>query len=388
VPVIGPIAEQVEAKNVIYTAPSVGTPKARLIPLPEIPGASAIWGGTGRDHRGNVTVGVSCEPLPKGSSSHLFSLNPVNDSVTDLGGVVEKLNGDGPNSQNKIHTKILQAADGKIYFASMDEYGENDDGSRLSQKGSYLWRLTPGQSEWEKLRHVEEGIIAAAVGGRFVYYLGYYGHVLYQFDTTLNRITNTTRVGSIGGHTTRNFFADSQGHAYVPRVSAMAAELVEFDDDGREVKAHPLADYSLTPDASSHGIVGVAPLKDGAWLFTTDRGRLYRLDPRATGSSLTDLGRIAEGESYPSCLFSLDGETQVCTIIEREQCLWWLRFDLKLRESTRVKLDLPLPPGARNLLVYGSFTRSDTGRCYVGGRYLKNVGEATVSVPALWTIEP
>jgi hypothetical protein len=45
---------------------------------------------------------------------------------------------------------------------------------------------------------------------------------------------------------------------------------------------------------------------------------------------------------------------------------------------------MPVPPGARNVLVYGSTTRDDAGRCYVGGRYM--IGEK--SVPALWSVEP
>ena len=69
--------------------------------------------------------------------------------------------------QMKIHSKPVQANDGFLYFASMDEYGEKEDGTRLPFYGSNLWRIRANvskniiaETEWEHLLALPEGIIA------------------------------------------------------------------------------------------------------------------------------------------------------------------------------------------------------------------------------------
>lgn len=336
-----------------------------------------------------IYFGVS-EESENGPSAHLMVLDPATDAVTELGDVLSQLKklGIRCRGQNKIHTKILQAADGMLYFASLDESGENEDGSKLPVEGSHLWRLQPGSHEWEHLGHQQDAILACAVSGKFVYYLGYFGHVLYQYDTRQNRITNSVRVGSVGGHTTRNFLANEQGHVFVPRVRAGKAELVEFDEDLHEVKSFPLKGYSLSPDSLSHGIVGLAALKEGAWLFTTDRGRLYRLDSRSSGAVLTDFGWLhPRGECYPACLFSSDGETQVValanTVSRGEPKYDWIAYDLRLEQGKAAPVSMSCD--GSGVLAYGSFTRDDAGRFYIGGRYLNPEGK---QVPAIWCVEP
>jgi hypothetical protein len=64
----------------------------------------------------------------------------------------------------------------------MDESGENSDGSRLPDSGGHLWRIGPS-GRWEHLAVAREALIAVAGGGRFVYALGYFNHVVYQYDT-------------------------------------------------------------------------------------------------------------------------------------------------------------------------------------------------------------
>src|SRR5262249_12670313 len=152
---------------------------------------------------------------------------------------------------------------------------------------------------------------------------------------------------------------------YVPRVAtgpsgAAAAALVEFDPDLREVQAAPLADYSTTPDASSHGITGAAELKGGAVAFVTDRGRLYLVDPRRGGAAVTDLGRFhPAGEAYVPALFSPDGEAVVCGPAQRPGGGYeWVAVELGTGRRTAGKLPLPVPGGRGfDVLAYGSMTR-------------------------------
>src|SRR5262245_14273442 len=246
-------------KNVVFTAPPADPAAPPPVTLLKLPGANisiperedplvmsgletdgnAIWGSTGRDHLGNVYFWVSFDSM---SSAHLYEYDPRHGLFHLRGWVLTHMARAGliepgklrEHSQVKIHTKILQAPDGFLYFASMDETGEKDDGSQLPTNGSHLWRTKPGSGAWEHLAAVPEGVIACAVGGRFVYYLGYFNHVLYRFDPATKKLEKKV-VGSVGGHVSRNFFADDRGNVYVPRVTKTEARLVEFDEYLTEV---------------------------------------------------------------------------------------------------------------------------------------------------------
>jgi hypothetical protein len=381
-----------KSRNYVFTDPTPDRmPTIRSIALPPFHAAAAVWGGTGRDHRGHVFFGVSADGDAR-LSAHLVEYDPATGLATDRGGAVENLRrlglGKPGENQNKIHTKIWQAADGWLHFASMDEGGEAEDGSRPPTFGSHLWRVRPDAGEWEHLAEVREAVVASAIGGRFVYYLGYFGHVLHQWDAVAGRLTGRVRVGSVGGHTSRNILADSRGHVYVPRVTATAVELVElveFDETLREVAAFPLAGYGTAPDSSSHGIVGFAALKDDGFAFVTDRGRLYRLTPRATGGALVELGTMhPAGECYCPSLVSVDGASVVAGLGRRPgAAAWeWLTFDLKARRAAARSMEVPAE--GTDVLVYGSATRDDSGRLYLGGRSVvsgRSVARAWALVP-------
>lgn len=377
-----------ESTKLVFTAPvSLRAPTFASIPLPAVPGESAVWGGTGRDPRGHIYFGICCDGVPD-PSAHLAEYDPATGVTVDRGGVVENLRrlGLAAERQQKIHSKIVPMSDGYLYFASMDEHGEHADGSRLPTAGSHLWRVKPdGGDKWEHLGAVPEAVIAAAAGGRFVYFLAYFGHVLIQYDPTSGGLRRVT-VGSHGGHTSRNFVADPRGHVFVPRVSATEALLVEYDSELIEVGRTLLADYSTTPDASAHGIVGVAELADGGRAFVTDRGHAYRL----ADSVVTDLGLMhPAGTAYLPCLFSPDGTTQLVSLGYRssaERRYEWVVFDLATKKGQTVAVTPPVPgEGWSDLLVYGSVTRDDAGRFYVAGRY---VASSKRNVPAAWALTP
>lgn len=390
------------AKNFVFSdAPNdpARVPTVRAVEWPLFHAAASVWGSTGRDHRGRIYFGVSCDGA-ENLSAHLFEFDPETGQSIDIGGVIEnltRLNLAKPGiEQNKIHTKILQAADGCIYFASLDEGGENEDGSKLPTHGSHLWRRKPvADAEWEHIDEVREAVIASAVGGRFVYFLGYFGHVLYQVDTATGKVANSVRVGSVGGHTTRNFIADSRGHVFIPRPKVEGTKtivsLIEYDAQLQEIAAFPIAHYGTSPDASSHGIVGVTPLKNDSYAFVTDRGRLYRIDPRDTGTAFADLGWFhPDGESYTPSLFTYDGETTLCGIGKRgaDAGYEWLSFDLRTKLATAKTIVIPIPvANTKGLLIYGSTTRDDEGRFYVGGRYIIP-GNPDLSTPAIWQLTP
>ena len=349
-------------------------PSVRELRLPPFADATSVWGATGRDLRGRIWLGVSAQS--SGMSAHLFQYDPEADAWHDRGAVVVQLQAAGlyrqGEGQIKIHSKIIVADDGWLYFASTDEDGEHEDGTVLPRWGGHLWRLNPDNARWQHLLAVPEGLVAVSGVGRYVYALGYWGHVLYQYDTATGK-TKRTVVGSVGGHVSRNFLADVNGHVYVPRVTMQrggkaSAALVEYDSDLQELVATPLHFY-LGPQESAkdnHGIVGLAYLADGHLVFTTHRGHLYLIElQHGSPAKVTAIGWFhPKGETYTPSLFALDGHSLLAGVTQRGSRFEWVVFALQTRRATALPLDTK---GMHDVLLYGSVSRDHAGRFYVGG---------------------
>ncbi len=365
-------------------------PVVQVLTLPTIPGGYAIWGSVGRDSTGHVWFGLSADGIPT-PSAHLFEYAPETSAFADRGDVVGQLKRAGVyrpgEGQAKIHSRIVQGGDGFLYFASMDEAGEHGDGSSLPTWGGHLWRVRPGTAAWEHLAATREALIAVAGVGRWIYALGYFDHVLYQFDSSTKQI-RSVHVGSRGGHISRNFFADEHGHAYVPRLAAGPggtsphATLVELDTSLHEIAETPLDHYSLDPNEDSHGIVGFQYLADHSIAFVTDRGGLYHVVPHdGAAASVEALGWFhPAGESYIASVFTDDGRAHLFGVSQRR---WnndaryeWLVYDLASRTSQALPFDGPRLNGELlpHAALYGSMVRDDRGRAYVAGTYLPASG--------------
>jgi hypothetical protein len=354
-------------------ASSLAAPVVQEVPLPDLPGAQSIWGATGRDLRGGLWFGVSVRRGREGAV--LLQLDPRDDRWRVRGNVVDQLrraralrDGEG---QAKIHSRIVTGADGYLYFASMDEDGEREDGSALPRWGGHLWRLGPGDEQWEHLFAAPEALIATAAGGRNVFALGYWDHVLYAFDTASARVRKV-RVGSVGGHVSRNLLATLDGHAFVPRVRRAAdgritASLVEFDGELREVGSFELPEYAGRGSPESHhGITGLAQLPDGRVAFTTARGRLHLIVPSpGAAARVEDAGWFhPDGEAYAPSLFAYGGSNLLAGVVQRPGRFEWVIHELLTRTSVALPLDTR---GLRGVLLYGSVTRDARGRCYLVG---------------------
>ena len=362
-------------------------PRVERVPLPDFPGAHAVWGASGVDRDGNIWIGISANGSG-GVSARLVALDPSSGRVTLHGDAVSMLRQAGlarpGDRQMKIHTKIYEAADGYLYFASMDEEGEKDDGSRLPTWGSHLWRYHPAVGHWEHLAAVPEGLIAVALGGQYVYALGLFGHVVYQYDIQTQTLRRQ-EIGSIGGHISRNLLADVNGHVYVPRlrqaISAGAATrlgltteqrlratLVELDETLQEVAETPLVHYANDSFWSDHGIVSFVPLRDDSIVFATSRGYLYRVFPSPNGpAAVVELGWLhPDGPSYSPALFSYDGQSEVAGLAKRKDHWEWVYLGLNARQGVASPLPTQVVPA--NALLYGSATRDNTGAFIVVGQ--------------------
>jgi hypothetical protein len=357
-----------------------GRPKIVEIPIPLFAGAEAIWGGTGRDSSGHIWMGVCARG--DGGAAHLFEYVPETGKLVDHGDVVSELKQAGVyragEGQIKIHTKIIEADDGYLYFASFDEEGESASRGLTPKWGGHFWRLKPGNGHWEHLRAVPEGIVSVAGNGTWIYGLGYWDHVLYQYDTR-KRSWRQVRVGSVRSHASRNIVVDRNGHAYVPRArewrpneiaahptEPFSAELVEFDTDLKEVGSTPLQYYAdFQAGRDSHGLTGLSYLADGSIVIATSIGQLYRITPSDSGvAKVETLGWIhPTGKAYAGSLFPLDGERYLTGVTRSGAGFEWVTYDLVSKKAQVQKLPFEVP----EMLLYGSSTRDNKGRFYVVG---------------------
>ena len=355
------------------------SPTVARIEVPEVPGSNAIYGAVGRDDRGHLWFGVSSKGVET-PSAHVFEFDPATGKLTDRGDVVTAMKGCGvyrpDDQQMKIHSRIVQAADGHMYFASMDEEGESVQPEGLPTWGGHLWRLRLPEYKWEHLIAAPEALIAVAEGGRWVYALGYWGHKLYQYDSKTGKV-RSVKVGAFGGHISRNLFADRRGHVYVPRVKPGAepgsavATLVEYDPNLREVGQRPLAHYIESTPAKSQGITGFVELPDGSTAFLTQYGHLALVRPSSSGpATVTDLGWFhPRGSAYTHSLFTDATGRYLIGAARKNDRYEWVVYDLQTRSSRAFpfRMGSGRRRGRRRRDLYGTAVRDDAGNCYLVG---------------------
>ena len=357
------------------------------LPLPAVPDGHAIWGSSGRDTQGHLWFGLCTLVSVSDPSARLIEYNPESHQMTVQGDVLTELKrsnlyraGEG---QDKIHTKIFQAADGHLYFASASTHGmELKSGSGTSTWGGHLWRLRMPERKWEHLLAMEEVPIALAGTGRRVYTLCYPGHKLYQYDCQSGEV-RSVEVGAVAGHISRNLVSDSWDHVYVPRLlrepgsEQLRATLVEYDASLKQIGETPLQHYVDRSPDNSHGLTAFQPMADASILIVTSLGFMYRIYPSAQGpAKVVEAGWLHPGgPRYVASLFTYDGRDYVMGLAtadkdkEYDREYEWVVRRLGTGGATVAPFRVE-GPRARSLggaLLYGTVTRDNLGNFYVVG---------------------
>jgi hypothetical protein len=363
------------------------------IKLPaSIDNANAIWGATGRDDEGNIYFGISTHGIAKNSGSdsqtaYLYQYNPTTLKTVIQSDVLTELKRAGiyreGMGQNKIHSKIYQANDGYLYFSSLDEAGE-DEGVNPTW-GGHLWRKKPNASQWEHIISTEEALVAVNTNGRYVYTLGYWDHVLYQFDTKTQKTARIV-VGSVSTHVSRNFLVDENGHVFVPSLkendyNEIEVYLNEYDTQLKLIGQYPMPNYKQDKIKHHHGIVGYTSMENGDILFTTSDGGLYQLKLNTTDEhKLVSHGDMhPDGKAYTASLFTFAGEDFITGLANvKGKGHYWLIFDIASSTSISVKINVEHlnSPG-----FWGTLTKDNSGSFYLGG-WQKTI-DGKKHVPAL-----
>lgn len=386
-------------------------PILKSLDIPLKHGMNSIWGATGRDHLGRIYYGVSAWDGLDDPSAMLWRFDPSKEVFESLGSVNEKLDELGirrsspfPETQIKIHSKIYQAEDGKIYFSTQDEHQEKEDGSSGALFGGRLFSFDLNSQQWECIHMAPEGLIALTARGRYVVAEGYFGHVLYQYDTQTKTI-RSKRLGTFKGHVSRNIFMDRRMHVYGIRVrpaddqeqhgvyqvedQRQRVSLVELNTELEEVQDWPLDDYLLTGTTASEGITGFCELKDGSIVFVAQTGALWKLSIEKDGAKIERLGWFSsEGPAFCGGLFCPFGQRYVCgfTIKKEGAPYKWTIFDIDRLTSHTLKLDSRSQAllNREQLLAYGTETIDHQSRAYVVGWRQLDGGKAPHVLQLAW----
>lgn len=362
-----------------------GVPVVEEISIPDFPSAQTIQGALGADQFGQIWMGISM--AGPDASAHLLSYDPGSGRIRVRGDVLSQLEQAEElrpgERQGRIATRIVEAADGFMYFASTDDRPVDAEAGPLPTWGSHLWRIDPATYRWQHLAAVREGLEAVGCGGPYIYALGCAKHVLFQYDTRSGKL-KSKEIGAPGAHTSRNLLVDAEGHAYVPRVRAVAGrgnvwakerlltDLVELDEDLHDVQQNLLFHYGPTRDASSGGITALVYLADSSIVFATQHGYLYQLLPgRGTAAALNTLGWFhPQGTASTSALFTFTGRRYVAGLARRPgENYEWVVFDLQDKSRRSVALDLTALSSAAidELSLSGSIVQDESGCFYVAG---------------------
>lgn len=348
-------------------------PHVQEIMLPNVGASDVSWGSVGRDSANNIYVGLS-ESYGDPRSASMIRWQSDTQRVETLGDVIQSLKhsniAEPGESQGKIHSQFVTASDGLLYFTSFDEAGESN--TRLPTWGGHLWRFDPIAKHWEHLLETPEALIAINTDGHYVYALGYWGHVLYQYDTTSGRV-HKTEVGSVPGHVSRQILVDGEGHVYVPKLVSAANEqgfvamLAELDNQLNVIHEFPLPEYYDTKMPRYRGIVGFTTMKNGDVYFTLHKGQLFHL--RAEGSKDTKLEKVGffnpAGEANIPSLFSIDGEQFVMGASRRKGSVpEWLIYETV--SGTTVSYPMPELDG---FLFFGTQVKDESGAMYLVGQH-------------------
>jgi hypothetical protein len=339
----------------------------------DLPG-TAIWGATGKDNNNRLYFGLS-NPTDGDATAHLLMYDPATNTTklqSDALSQLKRANLYTENMrQSTLHSKIISAPDGLLYFTSFDYSGQTE--RRNPTWGSHMWRKFPESDNWEHVFETDEALIALNAHGRFVYALGHWGHVLYQYDTQSQRESKIT-IGSIPGHRSTNFVINNAGHIFVPRIEQskdgkITSVLVELNDQLSITDVHALPDYWNTNSDTNHGIVGYVKMKNGDIYFTVSTGGLYHVTQSQTGRhEVNYLGKfdIEFSRSYIASLFSPNGESMIVGLGRdtKTKAYYWHIREL----TTGLSANYPLPELSANQLLYGSVTTDNAGNMYIVGQ--------------------
>ncbi|MBW7997786.1 MAG: hypothetical protein FVQ81_14685 [Candidatus Glassbacteria bacterium] len=187
----------------------------RFVQYPQFPDAHSTWRSIGYSTRHRkVYIGVTNHRDKVG----LFEYDVPAERMRLVGFIPELANLRHWQWQGKVHTQILEGADGRMYFAT--DGGEGREEYLMNHpQGYYSGMLLAWDPATERMENLGTGLpnesikdIAMDLVGGLIYGVSYPSVHLLLFDPRRNDLRDLGRVGS--DHVPRCMFSDRWGNGY------------------------------------------------------------------------------------------------------------------------------------------------------------------------------
>ena len=246
--------------------------------------SDSIWGDLCVARDGRVYIGVS-NHLAVGGNSVLYRYSPETDElkvVANIGEVIGQRAAGRAVGQGKIHCRVMEGEDGRIYGGTMMGGHYTDRiGTYVhprSYPGGHLWVYDPATGATRDLGVPvpHEAIYSLWVDtdrGK-IYGLTFHHRLFFTHDLKTGQVDIKGNIG-VG----EDVYADTTGRVY---TNGPWGNVVRYDPDTDELVDLPLyfpRKPDGTPDTNGPNMALLAD--DGKLYSTSYQGHIYRFDPYA-----------------------------------------------------------------------------------------------------------
>jgi hypothetical protein len=370
----------------------------------------SCWWALGNDDDGNIYVAISNHLNYPDGNVAVFKYDPTENKmklVDDIRSVSTAAgNWLSTENQQKVHTRLIRGADGRLYFATHD----NSWGTLTDHRGTHIYALKNGViTDLSKTAtsylntamqtvhgsigvHVENygtiGMEMTRGTPRLIYGITYGDGYLYRLNLETGDIKMIAQTGKgYADGIIRNFAVDANGNAYVPMRGTSAGEIRIYKYD------NTAATWAYTGKSYTDNffLAGNEPDKSG-WVmhvytnagdmvyFIAYDGKVYRFT--FATESLQYLGTLeANPNPRVSDLILSDNERHLYALVFRYAGInqnKFVDFNIQTRQVSTIDSNIATY-GTRDL-IFGGLAKDKLGHAYMVGWQFANTSIGNIAL--------
>ena len=369
----------------------------------------SCWWALGNDDSGNIYAAISNhEDYPNGNVA-IFKYDPVLNQMrflNDLKTVSTAADNWLPTeNQQKVHTRFIRGADGRLYFATHD----NSLGNLTDHRGTHIYGIENGvitdlsktaSKHLSKTMQTVNGNIGVHIENygticmemtrgtpRLLYGITYGDGYLYRLNLETGDINMIAQTGKgYAAGIIRNFAVDNNGNAFVPmRGTNMGNIRIYKYNNTTATWAYSGKFYTdsflATSDSDKSGWRMHVYTKNGDKVyFIAYDGKIYRF---TFATEALDYMGILEANPNPrvSDLILSDDEQHLYSLVYRYNGINQNKFvDFNIQAGQVTTIDSNITTfGARDL-IYGGLAKDKLGHAYMVGWEYANTSIGNIAL--------
>lgn len=370
---------------------------------------NSCWWSLGNDDNGNIYVGISNhENLPNGNVA-IFKYDPFNNQMTfvnDLKAVSTAAgNWLANENQQKVHTRLIRGADGRLYFATHD----NSWGNLTDHRGTHIYAISNNtivdlsktatkhlsrmmQTVTNNIGvHVENygtiGMEMTRGTPRLIYGVTYGDGYLYRLNLETGDIKMIAQTGKgYAEGIIRNFAVDNSGNAYVPMRGTNLSDIRIYKYDNTAgtwtYTGKSYVDSFLAANESdkSGWVLHVYTKAGDKVYFVAYDGKIYRF---TFATEVLDYLGIIETNPNPrvSDLILSENEQHLYSLVYRYNGVNANKFvDFSLQTGQVTTIDSNIATYGTRDLIFGGLAKDKFGHAYMVGWTYANTSIGNIAL--------